>query len=137
LPDAIAHYRKTLELLPGFFGAHYNLAKTLESAGQPQAAIPYFEAAVQINPEFAPAHYDLAILFSEIPGREADAIRHAEGVLRLDPSNVEAHNLLAVIYAQQGLLDQAKTHWEKALQLDPGYETARENLRMLEEMRNQ
>ena len=77
------------------------------------------------------AHYDLAVQLSELPGREADAMRHLEEALRLRPDYAKAHNNLAVLYARQGRLDAARQHWERALQLDPHYDDARRNLELL------
>ena len=54
--------------------------------------------------------------------------------LRLQPDYLEAHNGLAIACVQLGRFDRAKAEWQAALQLNPNYETARKNLRLLEQM---
>lgn len=135
LPDAITHYGKTLELRPNFAGGHYRMAVALASIpGQTENAIAHFKAALQIRPDFVAAHYELALLLAEMPDRQTEALHHAIEAVRLDSQNVETYNLVAAIHAQLGSFSEAKSYWEKALQLDPNYETASENLRLLKEM---
>ena len=44
---------------------------------------------------------------------------------------------LAVAYAREGRLDEARQHWERALVLDPGYAEPRRNLDLLRRLRKQ
>jgi tetratricopeptide (TPR) repeat protein len=134
VPEAIAHFETALQLRPDFAEAHFNLANVL--AGQParQAdALRHYEEAVRLSPEFARAHVALAFFLSRQAGREADAIRHYQEALRLNPRFLEAYNGLGIVYAQQGQLGLARQQWETALQIDPGFESARRNLRLLEQ----
>ncbi|MGA2692007.1 MAG: tetratricopeptide repeat protein, partial [Opitutaceae bacterium] len=115
--------------------AHANLANLL--SGMPdrlQVALGHYEEALRIDPNVAWVHLALALQLSAIPGRDADAISHAEAALRLHPDYPEAYNCLGIVYAQEGRLDAARENWERALQIKPDYETARENLAMLERM---
>jgi Flp pilus assembly protein TadD len=79
-------------------------------------------------------HLALALQLLSLPQRQADAALHAQEALRIRPDYAEAHNCLAIILAQQGRLGEARDHWERALQLNPGYETARENLSRLDQI---
>jgi Flp pilus assembly protein TadD len=81
-------------------------------------------------------HYNLALCLAGQPGRQEEAVSHAAEALRLKPDYLEAHNALAIMYAQQNRFDLARHQWEQALQVDPNYEIARQNLRRLEQMVN-
>jgi tetratricopeptide (TPR) repeat protein len=133
--EALPHYEEALRIKPDFAEAHANLANVLaQLPGRLPEALAHYEAALQINPNLAWVHFNLALHLSQISGREAEAIAHGEEALRIKPDYLEALNCLAIIYARQGWPDKARANWEKALQLNPNYEDARQNLRMLERM---
>lgn len=132
--EAVPHYEAALRLQPDFADAHANLANVLAQVpGRAPEAVAHYEAALRTNPRIAWVQLALALQLSSIPGRETEALFHAGEALRLNPGDAEAHNCLAIIYAQQGRLEAARAQWEQALQLKPNYETARENLRRLEQ----
>ena len=130
-----AHLAAALAIKPDFAEAHANLADTfVKMAGRQPEAIAHYEEALRLKPNLAWVHCNLAHCLSRIPGHEAEAIAHYGEALRFKPDFPEAHNGLAIVYVQQGQLTQARAEWEAALQLDPNYETARRNLRLLEQM---
>ena len=53
--EAIAHYRKALEIKPDYAGAHFNLGMALAGRGQFDEAIAHFQKALEIKPDFARA----------------------------------------------------------------------------------
>lgn len=139
LPDrtveVLAHYEIALRVKPNFAEAHANLADVLAKLpGRAPEALAHYESALRINPQLAWVHCHLAFLLAQVPGREPEALDHYETALRIRPDYLEAHNGLAILSVQLGQLDRARAEWEKTLQLDPGYETARRNLRLLEQM---
>ncbi len=135
MPDAVAEYQEALALQPDFADACVNLANALATMpDRLPEALAWYEQALRINPASAPVHYLLAERLSTVPGREADVIAHLEAAVRLDPSFVEAHNSLAIAYAQHGRPDEARRHWRRALELNPGFSDARRNLELLDSM---
>ena len=62
LDEAIACYRRALELKPDYATAHYNLGSGWEQSGDFQAQEDSYRAALRHNPHFALAHYNLAEL---------------------------------------------------------------------------
>ena len=53
LDEAIACYRRALELQPQFVEAHFNLGNALIEQGQIAEAMACFRRAVQLNPDYA------------------------------------------------------------------------------------
>lgn len=132
---AVAHYEAALRLRPEFAEAHANLANVLAHNPQRLAdAIEHYEAALRIDPMLAWVHFNLGLQLAQIPSRSADAVTHYEAALRLKPDDTDALNGLAILYAQAGRFETARTQWQKALAIDPNYRPARENLRRLEQM---
>jgi len=63
----------------------------------------------------------------------SDSVAQAwEAVLARRPHSFEAHMQLGLARARLGELDAARTHWERALQLDPAHPGALRNLARLE-----
>ena len=54
--------------------------------------------------------------------------------LELDPQTIEVYNGLAAAYADAGEFDKAKNMLQKALDLFPDYELAKQNLIYLERL---
>src|SRR3954447_2119009 len=57
--EAIANYRKALDLEPTNSLTHYNLALALKYKGEARAAATEFQAALRLKPKWADAHYGL------------------------------------------------------------------------------
>ena len=70
--DAIACYRKALEVDPGWFEAYNNLGLALEDTGRFDEALEAYRAAIEREPRFAAARQNIARLLIALG-------RHAEG----------------------------------------------------------
>ena len=75
------------------------------------------------------AHYSLALLYSKMPGREADALEQFAATVRLRPDHPDAQsNLAGMLLSRPGHLEEAITHAEAALRLNPNHVFAHANL---------
>ena len=93
-------------------------------------ALTEFRRAATLDPRHARAQWYLTIIL--LSRREvAAAAEHAVKFVALAPDDPEAHDLLGRVWASQGKLDAAQAQFEKSLQLDPGYEDAREHLKAI------
>ena len=71
-------------------------------------------------------------------GNDSAAVQNFYQALRLDPNYAEAHNNLGVVLIRNGKIDEAASHFLRAVQLKSSYVTARENLqKALKDMRNE
>ncbi len=73
--EAVAHYRKALEIRPDYAEAHVKLGNVLTSGGQVDEAIAHYQKALQINPDYAEAHNYLGLALAG-RGRVDEAIAH-------------------------------------------------------------
>ena len=87
----------------------------------------YIRAALAQNPNDA---YDLSILghLQFLQGKYDDALDTLGRAAKIDPQNAEIQNYLGVTLAQKGLRAQAETALRKAVQIDPDYGPAHNNL---------
>jgi cytochrome c-type biogenesis protein CcmH/NrfG len=92
--------------------------------------MPVLHAAVQAGPDHGPARLTLArALFGS---RDlAGAAVHAEQAVRLLPDDPDAHDFVGRVRAAQGRLDEARTAFHRALQIDPLHADARDHVARL------
>jgi TolB-like protein/Tfp pilus assembly protein PilF/tRNA A-37 threonylcarbamoyl transferase component Bud32 len=104
------------------------------SAPGMKQAIELFQEALSLDPEYAPAYagladcYNLMTDYDAMPAREAfpKAMQYARKALALDANLAEAHNALAyAIFRFEWDWDAAEREFQAAIDLSPGYVTAR------------
>lgn len=74
LADAEALYRTILQQAPHHPDAHHNLGQLARQVGQPRAALPHLQAAVNANPSVG--QYWLSLIAALIDCGETTAARH-------------------------------------------------------------
>lgn len=132
--EAIRHYEAAIQNDPRFLEARINLANLLASMPERrEQAVAHYQEVLRINPKLAWVHHNLALTLAADPAQHVTAIHHCEEALRLQPDYLEAMNSLGILHAQQGDVARARALWVRALQLDPQFEPARQNLRLLEQ----
>ncbi len=72
--DAIAHFRRAVQINPNYVDAQIGLGRTLISAGDPPQAVPPLQTAVRLDPSNSAAHYQLAFAYRRL-GRQQEAER--------------------------------------------------------------
>ena len=65
LDEAIAHYRKALEINPDYAEAHNNLGLALADRGPTDEAIAHYRKALEIKPDYAEAHNNLGLALAD------------------------------------------------------------------------
>jgi len=103
--EAVAMYRKSLELAPGLASAHYNLGAALARGGDLAAAESHFRAALEALPE-AKTYAALAFVLAK-RGRVDDAIASLRDAIEVDPKYAAAYDQLGTILVEQGKLEEA------------------------------
>ena len=106
---------------------HCNLGVTLLERGHSEEAMPHLEMALRLDPFLLKAHYHLSNALAD-SGRTDEAIPHLEIFLKNTPPTAELLSNLGVLYARAGRVDEALVRTQQALELDPNYAPARENL---------
>jgi len=118
LEEAIAQFRRSLQLDPDSASTHWHLGAALAARGQSRGAIEQLQRSIDLDPSSPQVHTDLARLL--IDARELDgAVEHSRAALRLSPDSIAAHNSLGIALAMQGHLDEAIEHFQRALALNP------------------
>ncbi|MCX7757902.1 MAG: glycosyltransferase family 39 protein [candidate division WOR-3 bacterium] len=126
-PEAVAAYKKALEVAPDNIVAHYSLLQCYISLNRAHDAYNEVQQIIYLanqNPPFkyyqelAKARYNIAMRNFN------DAALNLENAAQLAPYDAETHYLLGAVYLTLGKNNLALKAFEKTLELDPFHKEA-------------
>jgi predicted O-linked N-acetylglucosamine transferase (SPINDLY family) len=118
------HFRRALQLNPGFAEAYANLGALLKEQGQPGEAERLLTLAVELQPALAPACFNLAMLCIG-QSRWVDAAVLLKRSLAADPAQADAQYWLGNALMGQGDAKGARAAYLASVGLDGNYVQAR------------
>src|SRR5580704_6918881 len=116
--QAVAAYRKVLELDPNDAVTHYDLALALKYKGDTKQAVEEFEVAIRPKPVWGEAHYGLGAALYDLHD-QAGALKELRKAVEYEPSNAPAHLFLAHVYSEQNDFPGAERELNRAIALKP------------------
>ena len=126
---------QAVALAPNSLSAVSSLAIALFECGEVAASIPRFEQALAMDGAvFTPPLFTYLARAYLTQGRYDDAVRRAQQGALLPPESAEAHYYLGQAYEARrasGDVENARRAYERALELDPGFQDARTALSSL------
>lgn len=105
--EAIAAFRKQIELDPNHKRANGDLAMELQQTGKPDDAIAAFRKQLEITPYDKTTLKNLGLLLSQL-GKDADARAELEASVALPPDDPETKMALAQVYDRLGEKSKAQ-----------------------------
>jgi arylsulfatase A-like enzyme/Tfp pilus assembly protein PilF len=130
--QAIAAYKRALDVQPDNEVALAALAEVYRAQGRPDAAIEGYRAVLRLEPRQPHMWYQLATLYLDLE-RSADAERTFRQALEHNPKMGAAYNSLAALAFARGDLAHAERLVRRGLELEEDLRTSRFNLgRVLE-----
>lgn len=105
----------------------FNLAFYEGRAGQTDAALTHYRAALKVNPKHVEANNNLGNLFLRRNDLTNAAAHFAEAI-RINPKHPSAHNNLGIVLARQNRAPEAIPEFEAAVRFKPDYLEAWINL---------
>ncbi len=107
--------------VPDSLTYHAHLANLLQTVGQPEVAISYYERMLKRRPDLADGHFSLALIYKRAL-RYRDALRAYDTALALGIDNVqEVYSNIGVLYSATRDAAKARQMYERALAVDAGY----------------
>jgi tetratricopeptide (TPR) repeat protein len=132
--EALAAYKRAVELNPCAAGALVNLGTIHYHLHKFKEALDYYEKAIEVDPRYPLAHFNLGNLRDE-QGQLDQALVHYETALKLNPGYADAHYNLALLCEQSGDFLKATKHWKAYLKVDGSSSWAKIARRQLEKLR--
>ncbi len=127
LEEAIACYRRAIELNPRYAEVYNNLGFVLQFQNKLDEAVACYRKAIEYNPDLLQANRNLGLALLSLEQSDAAEISFLK-VVELDPEHAEALQSLGVIAGQRGDFAQAETLLRRAIKLRPDYAEAHSNL---------
>ena len=124
--EASTEFQRAIEQYPTEAHLYNNLGFSLYLEGRYYGSVEALQRAIELKPEFRRAHMNHGVVLAKMK-RYDDAL----GEFRLASDEVDAHYNLAVLQTEAGHYAEAARSLETALQLNPGFEGAREQLRVV------
>ncbi|MBN1788374.1 MAG: tetratricopeptide repeat protein [Sedimentisphaerales bacterium] len=125
--EAVAEYRKGLEIDPVNSEGLQILCDILIQQGKFSQAVKYLTDALRTKPDL----HEVRFFFASVLVNTGDsglANAEYEQFLKDNPESAIAHNDYAIILFRQGRSAEAVEHFNQAIQIDPDFELAKENL---------
>ena len=117
--EAVASYKKSVEINSKIFETNLNLGLLLASSGDRDEAITYLRAATQLqpasHPEQSKEHAWLALGKLQLGSRPGEAEQSLTEAAKLVPLDPEPHLLLGELYESTGKVEAAKTQYRQAV----------------------
>lgn len=114
--EAIASFRKALEIEPAYLFALNDLGVQLTKTGALDEAVRVLRKAVEVSPNSFPPHLNLALALLSANRNDEAAVEVAIAA-GLDPSAAEAPFLLGIIERRRDHRDEAVAAFRKAYEL--------------------
>jgi tetratricopeptide (TPR) repeat protein len=131
---AIKRCDKQLEILqesPLSKAVIYNLKANLyQSRKNFKEAKISLKKAIEADPNYLSSYFALARIYLH-NGDEQKAINQYEAILEKNPQQIRSHMLLGTIYDMQKRFDLSEKHYRKAIEIDPDFAPAANNLAYL------
>ena len=115
--EAIAAYKKVLELEPMHAAAHINLGTVHYNRSEFDLAEHHYRKAIEVDSRYALAYFDLGNVLDET-GRLDEAVRAYRTAIVLAPTYADAHYNLALAYEKLKQPRKALRHWRTYTKLD-------------------
>lgn len=126
--EAIDSLRRLLLDYPDFALGHNDLAVLYYQAGDKVLTLGHYEKAVRLAPDNAAFSKNLASFYAAEMGWFDDAIMIYTDLLRRDPSDGESLEALGIISLNVGLDEEARTFFQRLVELQPWRNDVRELL---------
>lgn len=121
--EAVELLNKALELNPNRPDVYNGLGWIAFTKGAYAEAIIHLRKALEIDPKLPGPRSSIAFSLMAL-GRHTEAIEELENNLQIFPRSVYSHFLLGQAYLQHKDYENAKKHYEAAVELDPSYVNA-------------
>jgi len=125
LEEAAGHFRASLAIEPKA-EIYSDLGFTMAQLGKSEEALADYQKALELDPNCASAHFNLAVSFARA-GDLAEAESHYRQALP-GRATAETHNGLGYVLAHQGRADEAIAEFRTAIDIDPKFTPAYNNL---------
>ena len=127
IDEALAEFKKAIEIDSSSGQAHYNLGNCYYGMGKVDDAITQYGLSIKANRNYVLAYNNLGIAYFS-KGLYEKGVRACKKAIKINPFLYQPYYNLGNYYQKMGKTDDAITQYKIALEINPGYATAYNNL---------
>ena len=116
--EAIPHFERAVEIIPGRWAYHFNLARALGLVGRQADAIASYRQAQALFPDDYATAFNLALTLHRA-GDEAAAVEQYQKAIALQPDDASFRKALGISYEQMRKGPEAAAAYKEYLRLSP------------------
>ena len=126
--EAVRNLQEAVRIRPDWAEAHTNLAVACQMQDRMKVAEDHFVRAIQLNPDLLQPHFGLGLLYLDAK-QLRKAADHFQVTIRLQPNFAEGYHRLGITLLRLGHRQEGVSKLRQAVNIAPGNQDARENLR--------
>lgn len=140
MPDQLEKSRAIVAAVPENSTALNNYGFALVQQERFEEALPPLRKALAIQPDLTQAREALSDALAWLSqekiqaGQIDEAILLGKEAVAVEPDSPDRHNSLAILLANAGNYQEAEQGFRRALELNPAFENAQENLKMIQQI---
>ncbi len=128
--QALAQYKKAMDIDPNYYPAHYNLGLAYMQVKKFDLAAESLKKAISIERKSGAAYLNLGVSYNQL-GKYDEAIKYLQQAYKFNPGSVDVLYQIGFAYEKAGRKNDAKYQYQAALGFDPNYKPAREGMARL------
>ncbi len=129
---ALEYYNSALDIYPESLEAWYNKGMYYQTRDDINNALECYRSANDIDSSWADPYYNQGYIHMMMVEDLDSAIYFFDKATYWDPSYFEAYNNLGLAYEKQGNITDAKKYYQKAIEINPDFQLAKDNLNALQ-----
>jgi tetratricopeptide (TPR) repeat protein len=128
---AMDYYNSALAIYPESIEAWYNIGMFYQKRGQIDTALATYRTLNSIDSTYADAYYNQGYIHLIVKKQIDSAVFYFSRATNFDPEYFQAYNNLGLCYEELGEKEKARTFYQKAVEINPDFQLAKDNLNRL------
>lgn len=129
---ALEYYNSALDIFPESLEALYNKGMYYQNRKQPELALECYREANRVDSTWADAYFNEGYVHMFQLEDLDSALFFFEKATYWDPNYFQAYNNIGLAYEKKGDFNNARKNYQKAIEINPDYQLAKDNLNALQ-----
>ena len=129
---ALEYYNSAIDIAPNSLEAWYNKAMYFQNRGEVDNALNCYYTINEIDETWPDPYYNLGYIHLLMTHEYDSSIFYFERATQLDPMYYQAYNNMGLAYEKKGDMNNARKFYQKAVEINPDFQLAKDNLNAID-----